>query len=258
VKNLALALGVVLGCALFSLAEDKKEDKKKEPPKVLMTVPLAVETAASATIKIRGLHLDAATAIKFIDAKSPIEATIKSKGKVEVPKPLEAPKAGDTQVEIELKLPADVPAGPLQFTITTPDGETPPQAITIVEKGNLVEEKEPNGSFRKPQDVEFGKTIRGQIGEPMDVDVFRFAAKTGQMIVAEVKAARLGSALDSTLTLCDESGRILASNDDEESSVDSILKFRAPSDGRYLLTVIVANDRGGPAHPYLLLIREEK
>jgi len=258
VKKLQLALGAVLCCALISLAEEKKEEKKKEPPKTLMVVPLAIETGASTTIKVRGLRLDTASAVKFIDAKSPIDAKIKSKGKVEVPKPLEAPKAGDTQVEIELKLPQDLPTGPLQFVITTPDGESPPYTLTVIEKGNLVEEKEPNGSLRKPQDIELGKTIRGQIAEPMDVDVFRFAAKSGQTIVAEVKAARLGSALDSTLTLYDETGRILASNDDEDASVDSILRFRVPKDGRFLLTLIDANDRGGPAHPYLLLIREEK
>jgi len=121
VKKLQLALGAVLCCALISLAEEKKEEKKKEPPKTLMVVPLAIETGASTTIKVRGLRLDTASAVKFIDAKSPIDAKIKSKGKVEVPKPLEAPKAGDTQVEIELKLPQDLPTGPLQFVITTPE-----------------------------------------------------------------------------------------------------------------------------------------
>ncbi len=257
-RKLALALGVVFCCAIFSLAEEKKDEKKKEPPKVLMSVPLGIESGSSATIKTRGLHLENAGGVRFIDPKIPIDSRIKSKGKVEVPKTMEASKVGDTQVEIELTLPAETPAGPLQFVITTPDGDTPSHAITVIEKGNLIEEKEPNGSFRKPQDVDLGKTIQGQIGEPMDVDVFRFTAKSGQMIVAEVKAARLGSALDSTLTLYDESGRILAVNDDEETSVDSILRFRAPKDGRYLLTLIDANDKGGPAHPYLLFLREEK
>ena len=257
-RNLLTALGLILGCALLGLAEEKKDEKKKEPPKIVMAVPLAIENGSSGTIKIRGLHLENATAIRFVDAKFPIDAKIKSKGKVEVPKPLEAPKTGDTQVEIELKLSAEVPAGSLQFIITTPDGETPPYSLTILDKGNLVPEKEPNGGFRNAQDIDLGKTISGQIGEPMDVDVFRFNGKAGQMIVAEVKAARLGSALDSTLMLYDESGRIIASNDDEESSVDSILRMRLPKDGRYLLTLIDANDKGSVAHPYLLSIREEK
>jgi hypothetical protein len=258
VRKLLTGLGLILGCALIGLAEEKKDEKKKEPPKVVMTLPLAVETGSNSTIKIRGLHLENATAIRFVDAKVPIDAKIKSKGKVEVPKPLEAPKTGDTQVEVELKLPAEIPAGSLQFIITTPDGETPPASLSIIEKGNLVPEKEPNGGFRNPQDIELTKTISGAIGEPMDVDVFRFSGKAGQMIIAQVKAARLGSALDSTLTLYDETGRVIAGNDDEENSVDSILRVRLPKDGRYLLTLIDANDRGGAAHPYLLSIRQEK
>jgi hypothetical protein len=91
----------------------------------------------------------------------------------------------------------------------------------------------------------------------MDVDVFRFSAKAGQKIVAEVTAARLGSALDSSLSLYDESGHILASNDDE-GSTDAILRTTLPKDGRYLLVLIDANDKGGAAHPYQLLIRDEK
>ena len=257
-RNLLTTLGLVLCCALFCLAEEKKDEKKKEPPKIVMAVPLAVENGSSSIIKVRGLHLENATAIRFVDAKIPIDAKIKSKGKVEVPKTLETPKTGDTQVEIELKLPAEVPAGSLQFIITTPDGETPRFSLTIVDKGNLVPEKEPNGGFRNAQDIELGKTISGQIGEPMDVDVFRFNGKAGQMIIAEVKAARLGSALDSSLTLYDESGRIIAGNDDEESSVDSILRVRLPKQGRYLLTLIDANDKGSAAHPYLISVREEK
>ena len=88
-----------LCCAQIARAEEKKDEKKKDPPKVLMTIPLAIETgggASTSTLKIRGLRLDTATAIHFIDPKSPIESKIKSKGKSELPKGLEAPKAGDT------------------------------------------------------------------------------------------------------------------------------------------------------------------
>ena len=252
-----ISVGLVLTCAISVVAEEKKDEKKKDPPKIIMTIPLAVESGGSANIKVRGLRIENASAIRFVDARLPIDAKIKSKGKSEVPKGLEAPKTGDTQVEIELKLPAESPTGPLNFILITPDGETQPHSISVLPKGKIIEEKEPNGSFRKPQDVELNKIVIGQIGEPMDVDVFRFSGKAGQMIVAEVTAARVGSALDSTLTLYDEAGHFLASNDDD-SSTDSILRLRLPRDGKYLLTLIDANDKGGAAHPYQFLIRDEK
>jgi len=257
VRDLRLALGFLLGCAIVAHAEEKKEEKKKDPPRVVMTIPLAVEAGATATVRIRGLRLDNASAVRFVDPKGPIEVKIKTKGKSDAPKPLEAPKAGDTQVELELKLAAELAAGPLSFVITTPDGETAPYALWVLEKGASIQEKEPNGSFRKPQDIEPGKTILGQIGEPMDVDVFRFSGKAGQKIIAHVRAAQLGSALDSTLTLYDEAGHFLAGNDDQ-NGMDSMLRMRLPSDGRYLLSIIDANDRGGAAHPYQLFVGQEQ
>jgi hypothetical protein len=257
VRMICWATGVFLCCAIFVSAEEKKDEKKKDSPKIVMTIPLALEANSTVTMKVRGLRLENASGVRFIDAKYPIDAKIKSKGKSEAPKPLEASKAGDTQVELELKLPAELPTGPLNLVIITPDGETAPHSILIFEKGSIIEEKEPNGSFRKPQDIELGKTILGTIGEPMDVDVFRFSGKAGQTIIAEVNAAQVGSALDSTLTLYDDAGHVLASNDDQ-NGVDSVLRVRLPSDGRYLLTLIDANDRGGAAHPYQLTIRAEK
>src|SRR3954470_9706773 len=152
----------LLCCALLARGEEKKDEKKKDPPKVLLTAPLAIETKSDSTIKVRGLRLENASGIRFIDPKAPIEAKIKSKGKSEVPKGLEAPKAGDTQIEIELKLPAELPAAPLNFVLTTPDGETQSHSLSILPKGASVEEKEPNGSYRKPQDVELNKTVLGQ------------------------------------------------------------------------------------------------
>ena len=256
-KKSAIGLGLVLCCAILLGADEKKDEKKKDPPKILTTIPLAVESGAASTIKIRGLRLDNASGIRFLDAKSPIDAKIKSKGKVELPKGLEAPKAGDTQVEVELKSPADLPAGPLNFVLLTPDGESQSHSLSILPRGSSIEEKEPNGSFRKPQDIELNKIVLGQIAEPMDVDVFRFSGKAGQKIVAEVTAARLGSALDSSLSLYDENGHILASNDDA-AGTDSVLRITLPKDGKFLLVLIDANDKGGAAHPYQILISEEK
>src|SRR5215208_6229218 len=138
----AISAGLILCCAVFITAEEKKDEKKKDPPRILMTIPLAVEAASNSALKIRGLRLENTSAIRFIDAKFPIDAKIKSKGKAEVPKGLEAPKTGDTQVEIELKLPAELPAGSLNFVLVTPEGETQPRSLSVLEKGSIVEEKE--------------------------------------------------------------------------------------------------------------------
>ena len=97
--------------------------------------------------------------------------------------------------------------------------------------------------------------MAGAIQVPRDVDVFRFAGRRGQRIVAEVLAARLGSPLDASLTLYDAAGRILANADDSRGSADPVLEMALPRDGVYFLAVNDAQDAGGPGHVYRLLVR---
>jgi hypothetical protein len=133
--------------------------------------------------------------------------------------------------------------------------------LAVVDAASLVQEKEPNDGFRQGQELPVGKTLSGTIQSVDDVDVYRFEAKSGQKFVAEVAAARRGSALDSLLTLYDAAGHTTASNDDTTPggegarSADSVLSFQCPSDGVYFLAVTDANARGGAAHPYLLTLK---
>src|SRR5439155_2829501 len=94
------------------------------------------------------------------------------------------------------------------------NGESQPQTLTVVPAGALIREKEPNGGFHQAQSVSFGKTIQGVIGEAKDVDVFKFEAKAGTEITAEVFAARYGSLLDSILTLYDDHTHLMSPSDD--------------------------------------------
>lgn len=236
-------------------AEDKKEEKKKEPPRVIMVSPLAVAAGETSVVKIRGIGLADVSSVVFSEPEMPLQVVIKSKIKSDPPKPLDAVAAGDSQLELELTVPLAIPAGTISFTVISPAGESKPHEIVVAAADLLVDEKEPNGGFHEAQEIALGKTIRGSIGEAMDVDVFKFGGKAGQMIVAEVRAARLGSALDSTLTLYDTGGHVVAVNDDGPAGADSLLKVKLPADGVYYLTLTDANDRGGAAHPYLLSIR---
>ena len=96
--------------------------------------------------------------------------------------------------------------------------------------------------------------VDGVIGGPQDVDVFRFAGKAGQKVVAEVLADRHGSPLDGLLTLADARGAILASSDDVEGT-DAKLDFILPRDGAYYLSLIDAHDQGGRQFVYHLVVR---
>jgi hypothetical protein len=87
---------------------------------------------------------------------------------------------------------------------------------------------------------------------------FRVAAKKDQNLDFTVWARRLGSPLDSVLTVLDEKGKSLGSNDDAAGNPDSTVRVRIPADGNYTVKVADQLGRGGPLHTYRVEIAEVK
>lgn len=123
-------------------------------------------------------------------------------------------------------------------------------------------ETEPDEPGNPPQSVTLPVIVDGRIGRAGDEDVFRFEGRGGTELVAEVLARRLGSPLDSILTLTDASGRRLTSNDDWDDKgsgllthhADSRLQMTLPADGTYFLRIADTQRRGGPDYGYRLQI----
>lgn len=240
--------------AIAADSKDKKDEAKPEPPRIAITLPLAVSTGATNLIKIRGYHLTNITELRFTNSAVNCGISLKAKTKADVPKEADAKKVGDTQLEVELHFPADATTGTNWFVVVNSLGESKPQPLVVLPGGKLVTEKEPNGGFRQPQDVALGQTIAGLVKEVGDVDVFRFTGQRGQSIRAEVNAVRSGSALDALLTLYDDAGHILATSADTDGKTDPVLRAKLPADGKYFLSLIDAHDKSGPTHAYLLSI----
>lgn len=123
-------------------------------------------------------------------------------------------------------------------------------------------EREANNSIKFAQDVNLPVIINGKISADEDVDSFRFSAKKGDKIVAEVLARRLNSPLDSIVQLVDEAGNVVAFNDDfmDKTSgltthhADSYLIATIPADGVYFIRIASAQRRGGDEFVYRLRI----
>jgi hypothetical protein len=251
-----LALLPLLSNSAF--AADKKDDKKIAPVITCVT-PFALTSGVTKSLKIRGQSLADVSAARLTDAAGKaIPATIKSKTKSEPPRPYEAARAGDAEVQLDITLPADARPGDLSLTLTTPAGQTKPFALTIADHENSIQDKEPNNGFKAAVELPMGKTVIGVIQDERDVDVFRIGGRSGMKIVAEITADRRGSLLDGSLTLYDSAGHILGTADDSETSRDPVLRATIPSDGIYYLSLTDANDHGSPAHAYTLLVREDK
>jgi len=123
-------------------------------------------------------------------------------------------------------------------------------------------ESEPNDGAQKAESMALPQTVNGRIEGPGDVDVFRFHARAGDQVVAEVYARRLGSPLDSLLSITDGAGRKIATNDDHDDREAGLLAHQADSyvacaieqDGPYYVWVADAEGHGGPEYSYRLRV----
>jgi hypothetical protein len=233
----------------FVVGQPPKPEAKNQP-RVVVVAPLGMAPGSTSKLTVRGLRIDSATDVRLPGTKGTVK--LLSKSKVAVPNMQKPEQVGDSEVQVEITLPTDVAEGSIPLVVVTPGGTTQPHKL-LVARG-VISEKEPNNGYRQAQPLTLPATVDGAISAPQDVDVFRFEGKVGQKIVAEVFAQRHGSPLDGVLTLVDERGSILASNDDAVGA-DPKLEYTLKSDGTYYLSLIDAQDQGGPVHVYRLSVR---
>lgn len=245
----ALCASAICICALGA---DEKKPENKDLPRILVASTLGISPGSLAKVTFRGLKLDGVTEVRF--GASNLAGKIVKKEAAAPPNQQEAARVGDTQLEVEITLPAETPAGTIDVVALNPTGVS--QAYSLVVNGPTppLLETEPNDGFAQAQTVAIGRIIEGAIHQNQNVDVFRIDVRAGQKLVIEVFAARHGSALDSLLSLYDANRRLLATNDDQPTTTDSRLEWTCPTDGPYYVVLMDAHDQGGPAHVYRLSI----
>ena len=96
--------------------------------------------------------------------------------------------------------------------------------------------------------------LNGRILRPGEADLWQVTAHKGQQFLLDLRAGRLGSLLDSVLTILDATGKRLASCDDmSPGETDSRLTWKVPADGTYCIRVEDRlPTRGGPQYTYRL------
>ena len=123
-----------------------------------------------------------------------------------------------------------------------------------------IAEVEPNNIFKEATPAKAPAAFNGVIGEPGDVDHFRFAAKKGQVFDVNVYARRLRSPLDAVARVRHVEGKYkqLAINDDTAGKPDSYFRFTAPADGEYNIEVYDHLKAGGPNFTYRVEVTPPK
>ncbi|HVP09742.1 MAG TPA: hypothetical protein VMV94_00985, partial [Phycisphaerae bacterium] len=125
-----------------------------------------------------------------------------------------------------------------------------------------VTESEPNDSLVQADRVKVPVTINGRIDRPGDYDFFVFRAQQGQELVIDVRARRLGSPLDSIITLLNTKGGVLARNDDTldptepmlTHHADSRLVWKCPTTADYAVRIADVQGKGGDEYGYRLTL----
>jgi len=123
-------------------------------------------------------------------------------------------------------------------------------------------EREPNDTPETAQKIATPAVVNGRIQKPGDIDYYQFTAKKGEKLVMDVMARRLGSPLDSILTLLDAKGNLLAENDDWTDLTDSPATHHADSHllytfgvaGAYTLRLRDIQGNGGEEYAYRLTV----
>jgi hypothetical protein len=123
-----------------------------------------------------------------------------------------------------------------------------PIPFRLSEFGNVIE-VEPNDTHAQATPFEPPMALNGVISKPGDVDCFRFKAKKGQTFDVHCYARRLGSALDSVMTISHFNGGGIIGNDDAIGP-DSYFRFTAPEDKEYVLSVTDHLGKGGVNYFY--------
>ena len=144
--------------------------------------------------------------------------------------------------------------------------------------GTVDEVIEPIGGLAarsEPLEIGPGMVANGRIERAREVDRYRLKAPAGETVSLKVRAADLGSWLDSVLRVTDLSGKELAINDDEGiegadgtdfqpfgnnqvSGTDSRLGFRMGPEGSAIVEVADRYGDGGPEYGYRLEVESPR
>jgi len=153
-------------------------------------------------------------------------------------------------------------------------GKVAPSNPVTYAVDDLVEvfEAEPNDDAATAARVSFPCVINGRIHKPGDADVFQIEGRKDMELVVEVLARRLQSPLDSLVHVADETGRVLAWNDDAMDKdghlhlgdgllthhADSRVRIKVPADGPVYVRIADTQGRGGPEFGYRLRLFEPR
>ncbi|MGL6073822.1 MAG: hypothetical protein ACRC8S_06635 [Fimbriiglobus sp.] len=211
---------------------EKKEAPK--PPTLAITKlsPDAAPRSSSATITITGTAFNNATSFSTTAPGVKIEVT-------------KQPTDSATTRTVKLTTDATTPIG--SITIVAQTGPSTSAGLRFwVDRFAMREESGNTDSAKTGMTITLPTTLTGQLDRNGDVDFYRFMAKAGQEIGAQIVTSTEGAKFLPVLTLTDENGAVLV-----ERNTGS-LGYIAPKDSIYAIGVRDQDYRGSAEVHYRL------
>lgn len=198
--------------------------------------PIALKQGQSIDLSLAGQNLARITSTAVADARGLTVDLIKPE------------KPGETEIKLKLSATADAAPGDRELRLVGPDGVTRPLRV-LVSQYDVIADKEPNNTPADAQEIPLPATVVGRIEGAGDVDQFRFSAKTGQRLVFDIQATRIGSPLEVVATLHSTNGREQRFHIEHRGG-DPVLLFDPQEDGQYVLRLRDLQYRGGADYDY--------
>ncbi len=152
--------------------------------------------------------------------------------------------------EATIQLPGE-PHEQWGLTTKTDAGISPSPNWIRVNELPVVMETEPNDDYRKPETYAVPAAFCGVLQADNDYDCFGFDAKQGTKYRVQVYSREvLRSPLDAVLNVFGPDGKTIQSGDDVSGTMDPMIEFAAPADGKHVVRIYDHLRGGGPIYDY--------
>ncbi len=213
-------------------------------PRLARIVPPGGQRGTTVEVMLQGRYLDKPEEVLVYEPGITVESVEMIEGNVEMRGYRGRVEAG-SGVRVKLKIADDCSLGVHGMRLRTAAGISEYQRFSVGPFATIEEEERTqqarNDKRETAQAVPLNSSVLGRMMDPTDVDLYRFEAKQGQRLSAEIEAVRLGvdqGIPDLHIAVLDADGkRLIAADDSALFLQDPVVSLLAPKDGTYFVEI---------------------
>lgn len=222
----AIFLGVIVCIPALAAPRKKKAGAAKEKPMVVPAgvpaifelQPRGIQRGTSVEVKLIGTNLMALTGMKFYNPKLTGELVREEEWTTNT-------------AWIKITAAADLPRSAYEISVKNTNAESGRVKLYVDDLPQAYE----SPTNRRPV-LKLPVSFWGTLDPMGDTDEIEFEARAGQSLLFDLAGKSIGSKIKALLTLFDDKGALLASNNGFDGG-DPLLEFKVSATGRYRLRI---------------------